>query len=452
MRRALFSLVLALVLGISWVVMGALPDEPKPSSGPATDDEIVPLAGTTDDSEEAPVTVTVVPTAREMDPVAVPRILCGAGESGVCDTIRETLQRDLTLSAFFSILPEQSYLADMDNETLKRTKWEDWFNVGARYLIKVEVGGAGADHDIAYRLYDVSSKTLLAVEGQDASGIPTGEVVPRTHAFVNELIRTLTGMPGLFGSTILYSAKSSKTTRAVYAIGIDGTGRRTLAGGDTLNMFPSMVGGTLIFTSFKAGKPDIYLNGSRITHDGRHYRGARLSPDGGVLAVAADEGGQSDIFLMSVEGKILRNLTSSGADEVSPSWSPDGQRIAFVSSRTGGPQVYVMGRDGSGRRRVTFAGNYNSTPDFGPDGRIVFAGMDEGHSDIFVTDLDGNVLRITQDQGSNKDPAFSPDGRHIVFVSSRDSGWRIWLSTADGRYQFPITRRAGGYSTLSWAK
>jgi TolB protein len=449
MRTGLALLVLVAVLGTSYAVRGALPDDPGPGGA---DDEIVTLSGTVGDGEEAPVVVSVVPASREMDPVAVPRPICGPGETEICATIQEVLRRDLTLSAFFSVLPAQSYLADMDQENLKRTKWDDWFNVGARYLVKVDVAGAGAEHDVSFRLYDVSNRAVMEVAGQDAMGLKASEVVPRTHDFVNELIRTVTGMPGLFGSTILYSAKSSKTTRAIYAIGIDGSGRRALAGGSTLNMFPSMVGGTLVYTSFKAGKPDVYVNGNRVTTDSRHYRGARLSPDGSVIAAAADDGGQSDIFLMSAGGKILRNLTNSGADEVSPSWSPDGGKIAYVSNRTGGPQIYVMGRDGGGSRRVTFAGGYNSTPDFGPDGRIVFAGMDEGHSDIFVTDLEGNVQRITQDQGSNKDPAFSPDGRHIVFVSSRDGGWRIWLSTSDGRYQFPITERTGGYSTLSWAK
>ncbi len=449
MRRYLIGLILVACMGTSVVVQGAMPDEPGPSGD---DDEIVPLTGTTEDGEEAPVILTVVPAAREMDPVAVPAPICGPGESKACETLHETLKRDLTLSAFFSVLPVQSYLADMESETLKRTKWEDWFNVGARYLVKVDVTGAGADHDIAFRLYDVSNRSVLEVAGQDSSGVKTDEIIPTTHDFVNELIRTVTGMPGLLGSTILYSAKSSKTTRAVYSIGIDGSGRRALAGGATLNMFPSMVGGVLVYTSFKAGKPDIYVNGRKVTKDGRHYRGARLSPDGSILAAAADDGGQSEIFLMSTEGKVLRNLTNSWSDEVSPTWSPDGGKIAYVSNRTGGPQIYVMGRDGGGQRRVTFAGSYNSTPDFGPDGRIVFAGMDEGHSDIFVTDLEGNVQRITQNQGSNKDPAFSPDGRHIVFVSSRSGGWRIWLSTADGRYQFPVTERAGGYSTLFWAR
>ena len=95
------------------------------------------------------------------------------------------------------------------------------------------------------------------------------------------------------------------------------------------------------------------------------------------------------------------------------------------------------------------AGAYNSTPDFGPDGLVVFAGMDGGHSDLFTVDMAGNIRRLTQGQGSNKDPIWSPDGRWIVFVSNRD-GQRIWVMSADGRYQFPISKKPGSYSTPDW--
>jgi TolB protein len=401
--------------------------------------------------DEVPVTLTIVPSARELDPVAIPKLIC-SGASASCTTVKDILTKDLTISGFFQVLDERSYITDMNTESLKRTKWDDWFNVGAKYLIKGKIEAAGDLLNVGLRLYDVSGKSIIDLDGQDTSGIKPDQLPKVVHYFVNEVIRAITGTPGLFGSQILFSQKSGKSTRAIYTIGIDGTAKHALAGGSTLNMFPSMTNGSMVYTSFKAGKPDIYINGKRVTRDSRHYRGARLSPDGSVLAVSADDGGQSDLFLMSTSGKIIRRLTKSWWDEVSPTWSPDGSMIAFVSNRSGGPQVYVMNKDGSGMRRVTMAGNYNSTPSFGPDGKIVFAGMDEGHSDIFVTDLEGNISRITQGQGSNKDPAFSPDGRHIVFVSSRGGGWRIWMATAEGRYQFQVTEKAGGYSTLFWVR
>ena len=108
-----------------------------------------------------------------------------------------------------------------------------------------------------------------------------------------------------------------------------------------------------------------------------------------------------------------------------------------------------MNGDGSNLRRLTMAGAYNSTPDFGPDGLVVFAGMDEGHSDLFTVDMAGNIRRLTQGQGSNKDPIWSPDGRWIAFISNRD-GQRIWVMSADGRYQFPISQKPGSFSTPDW--
>ncbi len=78
--------------------------------------------------------------------------------------------------------------------------------------------------------------------------------------------------------------------------------------------------------------------------------------------------------------------------------------------------------------------------------------MDEAASDIFIVDLQGTITRVTQDQGSNKDPTFSPDGRHVAFVSTREGKVRIFLSTEDGRFQFPITEKSRSYSTLFWAR
>ena len=72
--------------------------------------------------------------------------------------------------------------------------------------------------------------------------------------------------------------------------------------------------------------------------------------------------------------------------------------------------------------------------------------------DIFTVDLSGNLTRLTQDQGSNKDPTWSPDGRYVAFLSNREGGWKVWIMTDDGRYQFPISDSAGGYATPDWGR
>ena len=83
-------------------------------------------------------------------------------------------------------------------------------------------------------------------------------------------------------------------------------------------------------------------------------------------------------------------------------------------------------RDGTGTRRISFRGNYNQEPDWSPrpGGKIAFCARDERLKyDIFLLDpATGDVERLTQDQGDNESPSFSPDGHHIVFTSTRKSG------------------------------
>jgi len=235
---------------------------------------------------------------------------------------------------------------------------------------------------------------------------------------------------------------------------MDGENMHGVVGNGSINMLPSWGSGGIIYTSFLEGKPDIYIGSKKITADEHHYYKAAFSPDGSKLAVAVNIGGQSDIWLMDPSsGKLMKNLTNNPSDDLSPAWSPDGGQIAFVSNRSGGPQIYVMDASGGGQKRLTMFGSYNSTPNWGKSGLIVFAGRDDENSNIYTVDTGGNVQKLTQDQGDNKDPCWSPDGRYVAFVSNRGgTGNQIYIMTADGRYQFPITEKAGGYTSLAWGK
>ncbi len=399
--------------------------------------------------------MVVGPSARALEPIAVMEPRCGdKGLKEPCGTLDATIGRDLTLSGFFKVLDRSSFLAHPAAETLTATSWPDWTNIGAKYLVKCEVtsGGAGKGMNIECRLYLVPERRAVPVKGQSHAGVKGEKVRAAAHAFVNGVIEAVTGTPGIFGSRIVLSVKTGAWERAIVALEMDGSGRKTLVSNGSANMFPRWVpGGGVLYTSFLPGIPQLYVDGRRLTHDDREYRGAAFSPDGKRLCASVDMGGQSDLVLLDPKtGAILKNLTDSPWDEVTPSWSPDGTLIAFVSNRAGNPQVHVISSDGTGERRVTMAGAYNTSPRFGPHGRIVFAGMDEFRSDLFIVDLQGNIMRLTQDQGNNKDAAWSPDGRHIVFLSDRAGAWKVWIMTEDGRYQFPITDTAAAYATPDW--
>jgi TolB protein len=298
----------------------------------------------------------------------------------------------------------------------------------------------------------VGDRKAIPVKGSVAKNVAAKGVRRAVHTFVNGVIEAITGKPGIFGSQILFSLKLPGFQRTILAMDMDGSGRRTVVDNGSANMFPRWApGGSVLYTSFLSGLPQVYVDDRRITHDEREYRGAAFSPDGSRIVASVDMDGQSDLVLLDPRtGEITKRLTETEWDEVSPSWSPDGRRIAFCSNKTGRPQIYLVNADGTGERRLTMRGSYNTSPRFGPTGLVVFAGMDDFVSDLFTVDMSGNINRLTQQQGSNKDPTWSPDGRWLVFLSDRAGPWRAFLMTEDGRYQFPITSKGEPLGTPDW--
>jgi TolB protein len=62
------------------------------------------------------------------------------------------------------------------------------------------------------------------------------------------------------------------------------------------------------------------------------------------------------------------------------------------------------------------------------------------------------IARITQNQGNNEEPDWAPNGRYLVFSSTRSGESKLYISTEDGRVQTPISTGKGEYTTPTWGR
>ncbi len=372
-------------------------------------------------------------------PIAIP--LGVDGDAGAAKEAQEVASFDLGIAGFFKVLDPTSFLADLGAEKLgiDPSKWKD---VGAYGVIKYQVAVSGDNVTLDARLYEVSKGADPRLSKQYTG--KRGDLRRLVHAWCNEVVKYYTGESGFFGSQIVFVAKG-KGSSTIEAMDFDGHGPYALTHNASINMLPafSRSGGQVAFTSYMRNNPDLYVVGAgggrpkKLSTQQGMNTGASWSPDGSQIAITLSKDGNPDIYVISAsDGSIVRRLTNDKSIDTSPSWSPDGAQIAFVSDREGGPQIFVMSAQGGGASRVSKNGDYNTTPTWSPKKGahvIAYTTRDGGVYDIVALDLDTKKMtRITQGEGSNEEPAFSPNGRAIAFASTRSGGSGIYIANADG--------------------
>ena len=208
-----------------------------------------------------------------------------------------------------------------------------------------------------------------------------------------------------------------------------------------------------------------------------------------------------EIYMMRYDGTNLTQLTDNFSnDESCPNWSPDGKYISYGlhPEMSAGFDLYIMHPDGSDiiGSFATWAGttsmcplidwsphgnylaaiNRNLTvidpvqpnqvqmiaecaigyPDWSPDGtKIVFA-RDEctgdfNKSEIYMIDFDGtNLVRLTKNAYGDYHPVWSPDGKGIAFVSTRDGNREIYIMNEYGNQQTNLTQNPSDDDEPIW--
>jgi dipeptidyl aminopeptidase/acylaminoacyl peptidase len=127
--------------------------------------------------------------------------------------------------------------------------------------------------------------------------------------------------------------------------------------------------------------------------------------------------------LFAVKDGRLNQLTEDPTD-TEPNFSPDGRTIAFAR----GGDIYSVRPDGSGQRQLSSGPEIDSLPKVAPNGRyVVFErrGALGGSASLYTVGATGGGLRALTSGGDDREAAYSPDGKAIVFVRAVKGGSNV---------------------------
>jgi len=341
-----------------------------------------------------------------------------------------------------------------------QVQYPRWRNAGQDYLVvgRVKESTTAGVYTIEFQLLDVLKKKQLLGRRLTAK---KRELRRRAHQISDYIYEQITGTRGAFNTRIAY-VRAQKDAARKYVLQVadtDGFNAQNVLESDEPIMSPSWSpdGKSLAYVSFESSRPEIFIQqlatARRTKISG--FRGLNSapswSPDGKFLALVLSKDGSPDIYTLNTSTKRLKRLTKHRSIDTEPIWDVDGRNIIFTSDRSGAPQLYQISAQGGKAKRITFEGKYNAAANLSPDGKyIAMVHADRGQYKIAQLERESGNLTVLTDSSLDESPSFSPNGKMLLYASTRGNNGFLYVVSIDGRAKHKLSDQAGDIREPVW--
>jgi len=348
-----------------------------------------------------------------------------------------------------AISPDGRYVAYVENDGKQQNLWIRQLATASNVLVAsaTNVGG---------QLTFSPDGNYLCYVAQERNEPPSLYQMPALGGISQKLITGVDSLVAISpdGKLLAFKREYPPNETAIIVANADGTEERKIAVRQNPESFMSAawsadgkrlacVGGGRDGEGFYGDLVEIGVEGGAQTPiTDRRWAGIDdvvwLSDGSGLMMTASENTDSSSLlWQISYPGGEARRITTDLNDYLGLSMTKDCSAIV-TTQRIGVFNLYIQADGDAGGAAQLTSGSARrdgwSGISWTPDGKIVYSSAANGTHEIWTMEPDGsNQKQLTVDLGSrSRGLSVSPDGRYIVFVSSRASGPQVWRIDIDG--------------------
>jgi TolB protein len=402
--------------------------------------------------------------------VAVPEFAVRSGANAAIEkTFHDTLWNDLNFCGILDLVSPSFYPTQVPSQPSELVPAGWSADPANAYMVAYgNLSGDGTNLAAAGFLSDVHNPSApIALQKVYRAPMTDAGARKVAHQFADDIVALLGGGSNGIAQTQIAYVSSRGGNKEIWAMDYDGGAPHQVTHLKTISLTPrwSPDNSKIAFTCYvpwrgiTSAQICIYSMDSDRMITFPRYRGSNSSPawlpDGTQIAFMSSQNGDPEIYVASTDGSKLKRLTFSAGVSTSPTFNPKtGQQIVFVSDRAGDPMLYMANSDGTNVQKIDMPDmGYVVDPSWSPNGQLLAFSWrrPSGNFDIYVMDIvNHQLVELTRDAARNERPSWAPDGRHIVFESTRTGTRQIWSMLADGTMPRQLTFE-GQNESPSWS-